>query len=45
MYDTQPMAVNTFDNPERVIPKKVKVDGNNVILPPLSWNVLRYEVK
>ncbi len=45
MYDTQPMAVNTFDNPERVIPKEVKVSTNNVILPPLSWNVLRYEVK
>jgi alpha-N-arabinofuranosidase len=45
MYDSQPLAVNTFENPERIIPKDMKVDGNEVVLPPLSWNVLRYEVK
>lgn len=45
MYDSQPLAINTFENPERIIPKDIKVDGNEVVLPPLSWNVLRYEVK
>jgi alpha-N-arabinofuranosidase len=45
MYDSQPLAVNTFENPERIIPKDIKVDTNQVVLPPLSWNVLRYKVK
>ena len=45
MNDSQPLAVNTFRNPERIIPKDVSVDTNQVVLPPLSWNVLRYQVK
>ncbi|MDP4088367.1 MAG: alpha-L-arabinofuranosidase C-terminal domain-containing protein [Bacillota bacterium] len=45
MYDSQPLAVNTFENPERIIPKEISVDKNEVVLPPLSWNVLRYQVK
>jgi alpha-L-arabinofuranosidase len=45
MHDSQPLAVNSFKNPDRVVPKELKVDGNEVVLPPLSWNVLRYEVK
>lgn len=45
MHDSQPLATNTFENPERIIPKEIKVDANKVVFPPLSWNVLRYEVK
>jgi alpha-L-arabinofuranosidase len=45
MYDDQPLAVNTFENPERITPKDVRINTNQVVLPPLSWNVLRYQVK
>ena len=44
MHDDQPLAMNTFNNPNRVVPKEVAVT-DQVILPPLSWNVLRYRVK
>ncbi len=45
LHDSQPLAGNTFKNPDRITPKEISVDGNQVVLPPLSWNVLRYEVK
>lgn len=44
MYDEQPLAMNTVKNPNRVVPKKVELT-DKVILPPISWNVLRYRVK
>jgi alpha-N-arabinofuranosidase len=44
LYDEQPLAMNTFKNPNRVVPKKVEIT-NKVVLPPISWNVLRYRVK
>ncbi len=43
IHDDQPLAVNTMENPERVVPKKVEIT-DKVVLPPLSWNVLRYEI-
>lgn len=45
MHDNQPLAVNTFENPQRIVPKEIKGDTNQVVLPPLSWNVLCYQVK
>jgi alpha-N-arabinofuranosidase len=45
MHDNQPLAANTFKNPNRISPKDVMVDTDQVVLPPLSWNVLRYQVK
>lgn len=45
LHDDQPLAVNTFKNQDRVVPKEISVDGNEIVLPPLSWNVLRYQVK
>jgi alpha-N-arabinofuranosidase len=45
MHDEQPLAGNTLENTQRIIPKDIKIDGNQIILPPLSWNVLRYQVK
>ena len=44
IYDEQPLAINTFDNPTRVVPKEMDVDSNQVVLPPLSWHVLRFKV-
>jgi hypothetical protein len=45
MHDEQPLAVNTFENPGRIVPKEVGIDEDKIVLPPLSWNVLRYQVK
>ena len=47
IHDEQPLAGNTFENPYRIVPKNVEVDKNSdsVILPKLSWNVLRFEIK
>ncbi len=44
LQDDQPLAVNSVKNPERIIPKNIEIKGT-VVLPPLSWNVLRYRVK
>ena len=44
LHEEQPLAVNTFQNPNRVVPKEIEVT-DQVMLPPLSWNVLRYRVK
>lgn len=44
IHEDQPLAMNTFKNPNRVVPREVAVT-DQVILPPLSWNVLRYRVK
>lgn len=33
-------AINTFDAPETVLPKELSSSGKEVVLPPLSWNVL-----
>lgn len=44
LHEDQPLAMNTFKNPNRVVPKEIPVTGPT-ILPPLSWNVLRYRVK
>jgi alpha-N-arabinofuranosidase len=43
IHDEQPLAMNSLENPERVVPKKVEIT-DKVVLPPLSWNVLRYKV-
>jgi alpha-N-arabinofuranosidase len=47
IYDQQPLAGNTFENPLRIAPKELTVDAKSekVALPPLSWNVLRFKVK
>ena len=34
-------AVNTADDPERIKPETIPV-GDRAVLPPKSWNVLRY---
>lgn len=44
IHDKQPLAMNSLQNPERVVPKYIEI-GDKVVLPPLSWNVLRYKVK
>ena len=46
LSDTDPDAVNSAEEPDRVVPHaqgKVAVDGGrlDVVLPPLSWNMLR----
>lgn len=47
MYDDQPLAVNTFEQPERIVPVSLPVDENETsfILPKHSWHVLRYQVE
>jgi alpha-N-arabinofuranosidase len=42
-------AANSFEEPERVKPKNVAIDGHGVtrlkvVLPKLSWNMLRFKV-
>lgn len=44
LSDSQPLAINSFENPDRVVPKEIAVTGNDVVLPPLSWNVLRFQI-
>ena len=44
IHDDQPLAMNSLNNPERIVPKYIKID-DKVLLAPLSWNVLRYKVK
>ncbi len=44
MHDDQPLAMNTHKNPNRVVPKEVVI-SDKIILPALSWNVLRFRVK
>ena len=44
LHEDQPLAINSFENPNRVVPKEIAVT-DQVVLPPLSWNVLRYRVK
>jgi alpha-N-arabinofuranosidase len=46
LFDADPDAVNTAEQPDRVVPRRgdeVKiVDGRaTVVLPPLSWNMVR----
>lgn len=40
-------AVNSFAEPEKIIPRSLSISGNNaarhsVVLPKLSWNMLRF---
>jgi alpha-N-arabinofuranosidase len=44
LQDDQPLAMNTYKNPNRIVPKEVEIT-DKVVLLPLSWNVLRYHVK
>ena len=46
LSDTDPDAVNSAEEPDRVVPRaegKIAVDGGrlSVVLPPLSWNMIR----
>ncbi|WP_249998435.1 alpha-N-arabinofuranosidase [Actinoplanes sp. M2I2] len=46
LADDDPEAVNDRDNPDRVTPRRLadpKLDGGRlqVVLPPLSWNLIR----
>lgn len=43
IHDDQPLAMNSLQNPDRIAPKNIELTGK-VVLPPLSWNVLRYRV-
>lgn len=47
LYDDEPLAVNTEENPERIVEKEIPVDpaASSILLPKHSWNVLRYKVK
>ena len=43
-------ACNTFQHPDRVVPREVKIGageakGLRTMLPKLSWNVLRYSTE
>jgi alpha-N-arabinofuranosidase len=42
LQDPDPSAANTKQNPERVRPRSATI-GSPVTLPPVSWNVLRFE--
>ena len=44
MHDDQPLAVNTSKNPDRIVPKDIEI-ADQIILPPLSWNVLNFKVQ
>lgn len=42
-------AINTFENPENVVPREIPVQAEEAkslttVLPKLSWNVLRYKI-
>jgi len=46
LWDTNKFAINTFENPDRVVPKNqtdMMCEGNTISakLHPLSWNVIR----
>ncbi len=43
MYDVQALATNSPKNPNRIVPKSLEL-SDQIVLPPLSWNVLRYKV-
>jgi alpha-N-arabinofuranosidase len=47
---SDPAAANSFEEPERVKPRNVAIDGQevmrlNVVLPKLSWNMLRLAIR
>jgi len=47
IHDDDPDAVNTADRPDRVTPRRlddIKVAGGSasVVLPALSWSMLRF---
>ncbi len=44
LHDEQPLAMNSLDNPERIVPKEIEIT-DQVVLPPLSWNMLRFRVQ
>ncbi|GHV16283.1 alpha-N-arabinofuranosidase [Spirochaetia bacterium] len=46
LWDAQPLAGNTFENPNRIVPKNLPVEAKaeGIPLPPLSWNVLQFAV-
>ena len=44
MYDAQALATNSPKNPNRIVPKRIE-NSDKIVLPPLSWNVLRFKVK
>jgi alpha-N-arabinofuranosidase len=46
LFDADPDAVNTADDPDRVVPQRlpdipVEEGRLQVVLPPLSWNMVR----
>ena len=50
MYSEDPDAKNTWDNPDRIVPRanpKTKAEKGTVtaVLKKASWNVLRFEKK
>lgn len=47
LYDEEPLAENTEENPERIVEKEVALPAGSadVVLPKHSWNVLRYRVR
>lgn len=47
LYEKEAFAGNTFRNPFRVVPHLLEVDKEQkcFLLPPLSWNVIRFELK
>jgi len=46
IYDDQPLAGNTFENPLRIVPRTVEESKKgDIVLPKLSWNVLRYKIR
>jgi alpha-N-arabinofuranosidase len=46
LHESQPLAGNTLEDPNRVIPRNLEVDARvtQIEMPPLSWNVLRFAV-
>ena len=48
LYDEDPEACNTWENPNRLVPREMPVPAAekgiySAVLPRLSWNVFRFE--
>ena len=43
LFDEQPLAGNTFENPMRLVPETIPI-GDKLVLRKHSWNVLRYTI-
>lgn len=47
LHDAEPLAGNTVNHPDRIVPKVLPLEEGteSIVLPSLSWTLLRYQVK